>query len=80
MEYPDEIKQVNVTDTKTVPVELDKYLKSFKIDWEKQHGTINGLFGYTSYDAVQYFETIKFKSPVIKDHKIPEMRYCFYKF
>jgi anthranilate synthase component 1 len=41
---------------------------------------VNGLFGYTSYDAVQYFEKLKFGSKVVEAHKIPEMRYHFFSY
>ena len=41
--------------------------------------TFNGLYGYTTYDSVQYFETIKLK---VKESPstIPMMQYSFYRF
>jgi anthranilate synthase component 1 len=39
---------------------------------------VNGLFGYTSYDAVQYFEKIRFSAPVKEVHRIPEVCYQFF--
>ncbi len=41
---------------------------------------VNGLFGYVSYDAVEYFEKIKFKSYDLYEHKIPDVRYNLYKY
>jgi anthranilate synthase component 1 len=38
-----------------------------------------GLFGYTSFDAVQFFETIKFK-PQSKEVEIPFLRYRLYQY
>ena len=40
-----------------------------------------GLFGYTSYDAVQFFENIKFNARQDRDdHSIPLMRYRLYQY
>ena len=44
-----------------------------------------GLFGYTSYDAIQFFETIKFKSTKASSGKvqaaeIPLIRYRLYQY
>jgi anthranilate synthase component 1 len=41
---------------------------------------VNGLFGYTAYDAVQYFENIRLHAPLIPAHQIPEVRYHFYNY
>jgi anthranilate synthase component 1 len=38
-----------------------------------------GLFGYTSYDAIPFFENIKFKEQS-EDNKIPLMRYRLYQY
>ncbi|MEX0982135.1 MAG: anthranilate synthase component I family protein [Bacteroidales bacterium] len=50
------------------PVEVDKGL------------VIDGVFGYSSYDSVQYFEDILFNSPEAADEQIPELKYGFYKY
>ncbi len=41
---------------------------------------INGVFGYCEFDAVQYFETIKFTNQHTTAHSIPQARYSFYKY
>ena len=51
-----------------VALECDEEIKSF-----------NGLYGYTTFDAVQYFETIKFDNQDAPS-AIPEMQYSFYRF
>lgn len=38
-----------------------------------------GLFGYTSYDAIPFFETIKFKEQTA-ENKIPLLRYRLYQY
>jgi anthranilate synthase component 1 len=54
--------------TNLIDLECDAQLKSF-----------NGLYGYTTYDSVQYFENIQLN---VKDapSKIPLMQYSFYRF
>ncbi len=41
---------------------------------------VNGLFGYLSYDAVEYFEKIKLKPGTDCPFKIPDARYHLYKY
>lgn len=41
---------------------------------------INGIFGYCEYDAVQYFETIRFRNQHNSAHSIPQVHYSFYKY
>lgn len=41
---------------------------------------VNGLFGFTSYDAVSYVEPVKFHNPVSKCKDIPQMSYIYYKY
>ena len=70
--YREEIKEnfyqlfSNFTDR--IDLECDDSLKSF-----------NGLYGYTTYDSVQYFENIKFKTKQAPS-AIPFMQYSFYRF
>ncbi|MGG8495502.1 anthranilate synthase component I family protein [Tenacibaculum sp. TC6] len=54
--------------TQTIDLDCDAEVKSF-----------NGLYGYTTYDSVQYFETITLQ---VKEapSAIPMMQYSFYKF
>jgi anthranilate synthase component I len=41
---------------------------------------VNGLFGYLSYDTVEYFEKIELKPGFDYPHKIPDARYHLYKY
>ncbi len=40
----------------------------------------NGIFGYCEYDAVQYFETIRFQNKHNTEYSVPQVRYSFYKY
>ncbi|PIF05128.1 MAG: anthranilate synthase component I [Draconibacterium sp.] len=60
--------------------ELDMFFNAFHVDSGQIELPSNGLFGYMNFDAVQYFETIKFKSEQKEEYQIPEVKYCFYKY
>ncbi|AOW21727.1 anthranilate synthase component I family protein [Urechidicola croceus] len=57
----------------------DKYSKIIDLDCPSEMKSYNGLYGYTTYDSVQYFENIKLN---VKDapSKIPLMQYSFFRF
>jgi anthranilate synthase component 1 len=60
--------------------ELETFFESFQPEEQPAGLPANGLFGYTAYDAVQYFETLRFKNPVSKAYAIPEVHYAFYRY
>jgi anthranilate synthase component 1 len=56
------------------------FLNSF-VQSDNQDGVVvNGLFGYTSYDAIRYFETIKLQDRDVAAQKIPQVKYHFYNY
>jgi anthranilate synthase component I len=59
---------------------LDQFYHSFELRNEKPGLPANGLFGYMTYDAVHYFETIEFQAVQRAEYQIPEVKYCFYKY
>ncbi len=63
-----------------VPSQLDAFLKLFNVELPDNAPKVNGLFGYSSYDAVQHFEAIKFENEVDPEYAIPEIRYNYYKY
>ncbi|MFC0875469.1 anthranilate synthase component I family protein [Saccharicrinis sp. FJH2] len=69
-----------ITGSVKVVDELKKFLDSFDIFRLGEDMNNNGIFGYSAYDAVQYFENIKFSSPEPEGYHIPEMRYFFYRY
>lgn len=75
VEIPD-AREAGLADT------LNDFLHSFKdVSPEKEsRKQTNGLFGYTSFDAVQYFESIRFNNPESEDCKIPMVNYSFYRY
>jgi len=72
----------DLSGSQTVPEIMNQYLRSFrlKLDEPSISGKTNGLFGFTSYDAVKYFETVSLTKPVSEDCSVPEMQYSLYRF
>ena len=58
---------------------FDAFNKSITLDCPKELKSFNGLYGYSTFDSVQYFENITFKN-VKAPSAIPEMQYSFYRF
>ena len=64
-EYPDgDRKTSNVSADNTVTNRLQQFISTFEVDTEHPEVKVNGLFGYTAYDAVKYFEKIELKSSI----------------
>ena len=75
----DDLRHYHVTEKQNVPDLLNRFLKSFDISKNNCPIKINGLFGYTTFDAVKYFESIDIATSQTEEYKIPDMRYTFYR-
>jgi anthranilate synthase component 1 len=83
MNFPDgHQERLAIKNKQTIAENFNAFLKSFKIEkGSDQTGMpANGLFGYTTYDAVKYFEDIKFKHIADERYQIPEMYYSLYRY
>ncbi|MDX2430093.1 MAG: anthranilate synthase component I family protein [Bacteroides sp.] len=60
--------------------QLNQFISSFEISSAPDDMMVEGVFGYSTYDAVQYFENIKFQSPLPEKEEIPELRYNFFRY
>lgn len=80
--YPDgSKKERTITDKYTLPEAFEAFRKSFAIEYEgTQEVRTNGFFGYTSYEAVQYFEDIQLHAPGTTPGSMPGMHYIFFKY
>lgn len=74
-------EKVPIKNVAEVPQLLGDFMKRFDAcgDDIKEVKYAQGLFGYTTYDAVQFFETIKLKSGTATP-VIPLMRYRLYQY
>ncbi|MBU2927340.1 anthranilate synthase component I family protein [Winogradskyella psychrotolerans] len=76
--YPDGSSKSNFIETVGVVEEIHKFTQRFKVDSNDEFKFINnGIFGYTAYDAVKYFEDVEISK---KDNSvnIPEIYYAVY--
>jgi anthranilate synthase component I len=77
------IQKIKITKTTKVAEELWKFMQYFNIS-EPPSLPVNkaqGLFGYTTFDAVQFFEEIKFNSSANgASPQIPLIRYRLYQY
>jgi len=69
--------EIDIKERSQVITELQNMIDSFNID--KKDG-VNGLFGYTNYDAVKYFETLDIEAPKKEKHSTPEMHYSLFQY
>lgn len=76
--YPDGTQeQIEVSDDVSVVEAFEQFIGLFETDVTDSRFLSNGLFGYTSYEAVQYFEDIELNKKE-GDVGIPEMYYALY--
>lgn len=76
--YPDHSMETLPVIKDQVTMEIDAFTKQFKTQKDTSFKFINnGMFGFTAYDAVQYFEDIDI-SKKENSIEIPEMYYAIY--
>ena len=68
----------NLDDNYQVQDALNDFLNSFSIEGDDKDSC--GLFGYTAFDAVRYFENIPVMEYHHKDTDAPDMYYILYKY
>ncbi len=74
-------EKINIADRSVVPGLLWDYMQQFDIQKTaaKETAFAQGLYGYTTYDAVQFFDTIKLDTRNTEP-LIPLMRYRLYQY
>ncbi|MEZ4787271.1 MAG: chorismate-binding protein [Flavobacterium haoranii] len=78
LQFPNENEVINpIKERNQVVTELQKFRNSFLSEANKFKFISNGLFGYTSYDAIQYFEKINIEKKS-SGNTIPELYYAVY--
>lgn len=76
---PEKVAISNMTE---VPKLLWNFMQQFDIrkGASKEEKFAQGLFGYTTYDAVQFFDTVKLTTDKRQPRVIPLMRYRLYQY
>lgn len=75
---PPERKQLK--NKQSVLDELQKFLGNFSFADKPVLPVVQSLFGYSTFDSVQFFETIEFNKDKQNGNTIPLMRYRFYQY
>ncbi len=76
--FPDGSCKSNYAKNVSVTDEIHKFTQRFKVDTNADFKFINnGIFGYTCYDAVQYFEDIEIRKKT-NAIDIPDIYYAVY--
>lgn len=80
-EYPDGTKiETPVTGKLTVAERFDVFLKSVELVKNDNPVGVNGLFGYSSYESVQYFEDVKLTARETVPGSMPGLHYVLFKY
>ncbi|RPD94606.1 anthranilate synthase component I family protein [Aureibaculum marinum] len=77
--FPDgSSEEIAITDSVDVPAEIHKFSQRFDVNKDENLKFIhNGIFGYTAYDAVRYFEDVEI-SKKENSIEIPDIYYAVY--
>lgn len=76
--YPDQRTElIRIDESVNVPLIIHNFSREFSVEDQKFKFINNGLFGYISYDAVQFFEDISLTEKADK-LDIPEIYYAVY--
>lgn len=75
-------EKINIKEKSSVPGKLWDFMQRFDIQkpTEKEAQFAQGLFGYTCFDAVQFFDTINLEKVTKEEQMIPLMRYRLYQY
>ena len=74
-----QVTTAQVTSVQDVPNALKEFTASFEMDHPGLYPGFNGFFGHTSFDAVQYFDTLEFDAAK-RRFDIPDINYSLYRF
>lgn len=76
--FPDgSIEKQTIAKNTSITYKITQLMQQFEVSGPDLKFAYNGLFGFTSYDAVQYFEKIEI-TPKENTCTIPEMYYAIY--
>lgn len=58
---------------------FQQFMQRFEVDMPDQPNLVNGFFGYSTFDSIQYFETLEFPMDKRK-MDIPDIYYALYRY
>lgn len=79
-EYPgNKIEKHKLKESEKLTEIFQDFMNDFEVKGENPTG-INGFFGYTSYDAIRYFESVDPVNESRENSDVPEFYYILYRF
>ncbi len=79
--YPNlPVEKKQLKNRQSVLDEMQQFIKGFSFTGKSPVPGIEGLFGYSTFDSVQFFETVAFNKDKQQGNTIPLMRYRFYQY
>lgn len=78
--YPgEEEEQEQLSNPIQVPAIFQDFINQFDAEPVEEYDIINGFFGHTCFDGVQYFDTLTF-NPNKRRFDLPDINYSLYRF
>lgn len=74
-----EVVTSTVIDVTTVPLALRAFVDRYDVQYETPYEGVNGVFGHTGFDGVQYCDTLKF-DPEKRKFDLPDINYKLHRF
>lgn len=79
--YPDgSSTSQEIDESVNVGLEIERFTKSFKVQHNNFPFITSGVFGYTAYDSIRYFEEIEIKTYETEFRKIPDIQYNVFQY
>lgn len=77
LQYPDSTtEKIEIKEKNQVIEELKRFNQSFEVEDQNLGFLHHGMFGFTSFDAVRYFDSLEFDKS--KEIGLPDMHYSVY--
>ena len=77
--FPDGTQETrDINDRYTADLAINEFMSRFSVEGDKKEYC--GLYGYTSFNAVRYFEHIPIKDATQEKNDAPDMLYILYKY
>ena len=74
-------ERIAIKQPSEVPQQLFDFMNHFEANGDcKEAKFAQGLYGYTTYDAVQFFDAVKLSDAKVEAAAIPLMRYRLYQY
>jgi len=79
-EFPNgETETIEVSETETVSTHFQDFINRYDVQNQTDYPLVNGFFGHTNFDAVQYFDSLSFDKSK-RNIDLPDIQYYLFKY